>query len=132
MTLQISKMSDFITIQEDDCHELDGTNANADFAIGPCRIYSIKAFNQDTTKNYLKLFDNEAPVHGTTEPDYSFPIPAGDGTEWGYLLMDALDEPLVFATGLSLRASGGAGRTVGVAPGVNEVLVILKVKEGIS
>ena len=127
MAVKISEFEDFLIIQEDDCEE-----SPTEYVIGPCRLYKIEAYNKDEEINYLKLFDETEVVWGTTEPGELFPITAGDDTNWGFLTVDYLDKPRVFATGLSFAASNAGGKSTGTGPEANEVLVVLHVKRGVS
>jgi len=132
MAVSISEFTRFAIVQEDNC--LNGANMTK-YAYGPCRVTAIHAWNQDAGApgpNFLKMFDNADPTWGTTAPDFSFPIPAGDGTEYGALHLDFHDEPLVFENGLSLGADDAGGTATGTAPSANDVLVILEILPGAS
>lgn len=47
------------------------SNATAENDVfgGPCILHEIIAFNDDTTYRFLKLYDDLAPVVGTSTPD---------------------------------------------------------------
>lgn len=83
---------------------------------------SLFAIDVDNSANvapvYLKLFDNAAPVVGTTPADFVFKVPASARR---FL---ASTEGLPFTTALSFACVGGADQANVIAP-TNPVIVRL-------
>jgi len=65
-------------------------------------LHSMEVENPNTTQVYIQLFDAKAVSDvtvGTTTPDQTYVVPAGDGTDNGAKIKDYSD-PLRFHKGL--------------------------------
>lgn len=80
------------------------TNANL-VKIGPGRIVSIMAVNQNAAVRYLKFYDtNRTPVAGSGVPVRRYAIPAS-ATGLGFVLAPTV--PMGFQAGLAFTITGG-------------------------
>ena len=104
--------------------------ADNDVVGGPCLLHAVHVNHSDDTEvNYLKLYDNIAPVVGTTAPEEIVMIErntTGD-TNLGQQFW-RLDPPLEFETALSVACVTGAGTAGTTGPTADSVAVALEVE----
>jgi hypothetical protein len=80
-----------------------------------CTIYTVDVDNTaNVAASYVKLYDNAAPVVGTTNPDIVVVVPAGDRRQ--YVIPEGVD----FSTALSFCCVtvGGTQGTISPASAV--------------
>lgn len=96
----------------------DGDNTAQTIKSSSGRLYFLEVSNPNSADAYLQLYDTAAAITvGTTVPNLSFLVPAGDGTRDG--AMDKFFEPpLAFANSIkyacTLTATGSGDPTTGL------------------
>ena len=93
--------------------------AQDNVAGGPCAVYTIFIFNDDSNPMWLKLYDSVDPVYGTTAPSHIFRI-EGDTRE-----VYTWPTGLVFSTGLSYTVTTANSTLCPAFPGTANVMRII-------
>lgn len=102
------------------------TDSNAtsesDILGGAATLYLVYINNSaNAAKSYTKFWNNAAPVVGTTAPDMSIPVDAGE------TLKLAIPAGVSFGTALSFATVSDAGGTAGTTDPTSDVRVELVV-----
>lgn len=119
MSLKLLEFTDHVVL-----HDADADNAvEADIRTGPTTLKSVHISLDPASSQaaFLKLFDNQNPVAGTTEPDDIIPI-----TLKTEVSIPFGKNGVLFSKGLSYFLSQSAGKATGSAvTGTNKITFIL-------
>lgn len=88
----------------------DATGSD-DVRSGATTLYAIQVEDKATAIAHVKLYDHQAPVIGTTDPDFIFPAKSGENDTWVCV------GGAIFANGLSWATVTEAGTAGTSSPG---------------